>query len=132
MKKLILLFLSFCFAFTGIHAQETASNDVQKSNTASMAKTVKTEKELKREKKEAEKVAKTLKKQNQLEKSILNLENDLAKDEKALKKLQDKHLVTSTEMTEVKREKLELKIAKLEMKMAKDRAKLKKYRKKVH
>jgi hypothetical protein len=116
----------------GINAQETASNDVQESNTASMVKTVKTEKELKREKKEAEKVAKILKKQNQLEKSIRDLENNLAKDEKALKKLQDKHLVTSTEMTEVKRKKLELKIAKLEMKMAKDRAKLKKYRKKVH
>ena len=133
MKKPFFVVLACVFSINGILAQidSTKVESKPKNITYAAGPALKSEKQLKLEEKEAKKVAKALKRANQLEKIILDLENGLATDKIALQRLQDRHLNTKIRLDEVKREKLELKIAKLEMRMAKNRAKLSKYRKKV-
>ena len=112
------------------HAQESDMAS-SKETTIVVLQSSTSSKELKQQEKEAVKANKALKKQHQLEQSILDVEERITKGQKASKKLQDKHLSSASKLNEVKREKIELKIAKLEMQMAKDRQKLKKYRKKL-
>lgn len=120
--------VSFSQAVEEVEIETTESTVVEEVATTNPKKS---DYQLKLEEKEAKRTVRALKKQNQLERSILKLESTQRTDEIKLGKLNERHSNTKKGLTDVQREKLELKIAKLEMKMAKDKARLKKLRRKV-
>ncbi len=123
--------LLFVGVFTAQAQEETAAIDSISGTTIASVEPKKSDYQLKLEEKEAKRTVKALKKKNKLDRAILKLESTQRTDEIKLKKMNERHSNTQSDLEEVKREKLELKMAKLEMKMAKDKARLKKLKEKV-